>query len=371
MSGRRGTKKVILVIIDSFHPGALQGCLERGLVPALAHLIENGWYNPACVSVFPSVTPTAASSIITGLPPARHQVAGFVWFDRREKRIVNYGSSPAAIFKVGVDRTVCDLLYNLNHRHLSAAAKTVYETLEEAGYTTAAVNTYIFRGRNPKRAGIPFLMRLYSMFRLRPVWCRAPQGFYMGRVCRPEGFWGRLAALPGYPGRWGVNDRYSARVAAWLIGAGRQPDLMTVYFPDTDYYCHSHGPAASGASIVRADRQLGRILNAFPSPRSALRDNIIIVAGDHAQTLVSREKGALIDLQALFRAFSQVQLGECPAAGRDLAVCPNGRMAQIYLLRNAGDLQGSGVEELAVGAESRQRELPLEDAGNLFEFVRR
>lgn len=340
MSGHTVKKKVILIIIDSFHPVALQNCLNRGMVPAMAYLIENGCYNPECVSVFPTVTPTASSSIITGLPPSRHQVAGFVWFDRREKRIVNYGSSAAAIIKkLGVSETVYDLLYNLNHRHLSGDVKTVYEALEEAGCSTAAINFYIFRGNSERRAGIPFLMRLYSRFRLSSVQLRVPRGFYLGRLCQPESPGGKLAALPGYFGRWGINDSYSGRVAAWLVREGRQPHLMTVYFPDTDYYCHSHNPAGSEESLVRADRQLGRILDAFPSRQRALEDNIFIMAGDHSQGLVLNERGAMIDLPYLLRDYSQVQLGESPARDRDLAIGPNGRMAQVYLLRQSGALK--------------------------------
>lgn len=339
MSGQPGKKKVILIVIDSFHPEALQSCLNRGLVPTMAFLIENGHYNPACISVFPSVTPTAAGSIVTGLPPSRHQVAGFVWFDRRERRIVNYGSSKAAVFKMGVEKAVYDLLYNLNHRHLSGDVKTVYEALEEAGYSTAAVNFYIFRSNRQRRARIPFLMRLYSKFRLKSIGCRGPQGFYLGRLCQPEGIGGKLAALPGYLGRWGINDRYSGRVAAWLMGKDRQPDLMTVYFPDTDYYCHRHDPSGSEESLVRADRQLGRIFDAFPSRQQALQENIFIIAGDHSQTLVSNERGALIDLPGLFQDYSQVELGESPATDKDLALCPNGRMAQIYLLRGSEGLK--------------------------------
>lgn len=333
MSGQPAKKKVILVIIDSFHPGALQSCLNNGLVPTMAYLVDNGYYNPACISVFPTVTPAASSSIITGLPPSRHQVAGFVWFDRRERRIVNYGSSPPAVFKMGVDKAVYDLLYNLNHCHLSGEVKTVYEALEEAGYFTAAVNFYIFRSNSERRARIPFLMRLYSKYRLSSVLCRGPRGFYLGRLCQPESIGGKLAALPGYPCRWGINDRYSGRMAAWLIGKGRQPDLMTVYFPDTDYYCHRHNPARSEESLVQADRQLSRILDAFPSREKALEGNIFLLAGDHSQTAVSNDKEALIGLPDLLRDYSQVELGESPATDKDLAICPNGRMAQVYLLR--------------------------------------
>lgn len=349
MSGRPANKKVILVIIDSLHPEALQSCLNSGLVPAMADLINNGYCNPACTSVFPTVTPTASSSIITGLPPSRHQVAGFIWYDRREGRIVNYGSSPAAVLKkIGVAKAVKDLLYYLNHQHLSSEVKTVYEALEEAGFSTAAVNFYIFRSNSERRARIPFLLRLYAKFRLSSMRCCVPQGFYLGRLCQPESFMGKLAALPGYFGRWGINDSYSGRVAAWLIGRGKQPDLMTVYFPDTDYYCHQHNPVRSEESLALADRQLGRILDAFPSRERALQDNIFIVAGDHSQSLVANEKGALIDLQELFRDYKQVQLGESPAEDKDLALCPNGRMAQVYLLREFHHLRKS-VTALLMG----------------------
>ncbi|MCL6639659.1 MAG: alkaline phosphatase family protein [Firmicutes bacterium] len=205
-------KKVILIIIDSFHPGVLESCFRQKLVPALSFLKERGFYTPDCISVFPTMTPTATSSVITGTAPAVHQVVGFNWFSRAEKRIVNYGSSRKAVFTIGVRRVVHDLLYNLNHRHQKA--ETVYELAEAAGLSTAAVNTYIFRGGNERKARIPFLMRLYSRFELNSIRCRCPGVFYLGRLCKPKSLKGKLALLRGYPGNWGINDEYSGRAAA-------------------------------------------------------------------------------------------------------------------------------------------------------------
>ncbi|HEX3032026.1 MAG TPA: alkaline phosphatase family protein, partial [Bacillota bacterium] len=112
-------KKVILTIIDSLNPVALESCFRQGLVPALQFLKERGQYYANCVSVFPTMTPTATSSIATGTMPDRHHVPGFVWFSRREKRFINYGTSFGAIWKIGIPNVIQDLLFNLNIKQLS------------------------------------------------------------------------------------------------------------------------------------------------------------------------------------------------------------------------------------------------------------
>ena len=126
-------RRVILIIIDSLNPRALERATSRGLMPALEFLRGRGFFTDSCVSVFPTMTPTCAASIVTGATPADHQIPGFVWFNRDEKRIVNYGVSLTAVVKTGVYRVVQDLLFNLNRHQLSRKVRTLYEVIEGAG----------------------------------------------------------------------------------------------------------------------------------------------------------------------------------------------------------------------------------------------
>src|SRR4051794_41353161 len=69
------------------------------------------------------------------------------WYHRGERRFVEYGSSFLATLAEGTRQMVDDVLVNLNLLHLSPRATTVFEALEDEGLVTAAVNTYICRGR--------------------------------------------------------------------------------------------------------------------------------------------------------------------------------------------------------------------------------
>ena len=68
------------------------------------------------------------------------------WYNRDERRIVEYGSSFAATLAEGTRQMLEDVLVNFNLVHMSPSAETVFESLEDAGLVTAAVNCYVCRG---------------------------------------------------------------------------------------------------------------------------------------------------------------------------------------------------------------------------------
>src|SRR5512133_3141585 len=109
-------KKLIMAVIDGLGPALLDRVVAAGRAPTLAHLQELGERTDACVSTFPSLTPVCLSSLITTLADGTRQM-------------------------------VDDVLVNLNLLHLSPRATTVFEALEDDGLVTAAVNTYVCRGR--------------------------------------------------------------------------------------------------------------------------------------------------------------------------------------------------------------------------------
>lgn len=326
-------KKVILTIIDSLNPTALESCFRGGLVPALQFLKDRGQYHTDCVSVFPTMTPTATSSIVTGTMPDMHHVPGFAWFNRREKRFVNYGGSLGAIWKIGLPNVIQDLLFNLNVKQLSRKVRTIYELLEDHGWSTAAINFYIYRGRHTFETKIPFLMKLLTRFRVMSK-IRGPRLLVLGEICRPAKLFkdAGLEHLVGPLNKFGINDDFSGKISSYLIKEGKQADLMMVYLPDTDGYAHRHKPKEIEASLIRADKQLGRILDSYPSWDEALEHNVFMVSGDHSQSLINPEADSLIKIGQLLAQFKQASLGRL-AINKDLAICSNERMCQIYLLR--------------------------------------
>src|ERR1700746_1186509 len=94
------TKKLVLIVVDGMTPAAFERAAEGDRAPALAFLAAHGDYRRG-VSVFPSLTPVCLSSIATGAGPDVHHIPHLVWWNRREKRIVEYGSLGSALPRAG------------------------------------------------------------------------------------------------------------------------------------------------------------------------------------------------------------------------------------------------------------------------------
>jgi len=152
--------------------------------------------------------------------------------------------------------------------------------------------------------------------------------------------------VPQYFKKFGVNDEYSGTVGRWIIRRGRQPDLLTIYLPDTDGYSHRHDPNCSEDSLQKADRQVGKILGAFPSWDEAIKNNTIIIVGDHSQSKV-KDKSHLVRLSRELENFPQLNIGKEDRPGSEIAVCLNERMCHIYILRDREKLQPAVLERLA------------------------
>src|ERR671935_2318112 len=135
MAARR---KLILVVVDGLTPAVFEDAVEGDSAPALSFLAANGDYRRG-VSTFPSLTPVCLSSIATGAHPDIHRIPHLVWYHRGERRGVEYGSSFAAVRAAGMARSILDTVINMNRSHLGQDAVTVFEALEDAGLTAAAV----------------------------------------------------------------------------------------------------------------------------------------------------------------------------------------------------------------------------------------
>ena len=111
--------KAILVVIDGLTPAMFEDAVERGTAPALASLAERGAYRRA-VTVFPSLTPVCLSSLATGAGPDVHGIPHLVWYHRGEKRLVEYGSSFAALRRAGTRRGILDAIFRMFEEHLTS-----------------------------------------------------------------------------------------------------------------------------------------------------------------------------------------------------------------------------------------------------------
>jgi Uncharacterized proteins of the AP superfamily len=133
-------KKVIVFVIDSLHPVVLGRILSEGNAPAFRFLAKHGTYFDSVISSFPTMTPVATSSMITGTWPDRHRVPGFIWYNEEKRKIVDYGATLRSVLKIGPEKVLRNLLNKLNEEHLAPKVSTLYEKLEARGFTTGNIN---------------------------------------------------------------------------------------------------------------------------------------------------------------------------------------------------------------------------------------
>jgi type I phosphodiesterase/nucleotide pyrophosphatase len=344
--------KLVLAVIDGLRPAALQVAMQDGTAPALAALAERGVYRDDLVSEFPSLTPVCTASIATGVGPDRHFIPAMNWFLRAEGRYVEYGSSLQASRAVGLGRSLTDLIYNLNLAHLSRSVPTVFESLDDAGVRTAGTTFLIYRGRyRHEAAGETALARLVTSTLFRHAVYGPRELFYADMFASRDTGCRSQLGLPG------ARDDHAGCVGAFMVREDLF-DFLLLSLPDNDSFSHQAGPERQVESIVTADRQLQRLLEASGGPDSFLEEHAIIVLADHSHSAIERRVPALGALDQL-RLLTPSDLRPDEA---EVAFCPGWRSAMLYVLQpdRAGEL-ADAAERAARKMEGADLVLSLRD----------
>jgi hypothetical protein len=305
-------KKLVLIVIDGLAPSTFEAAVDSGHTPALAYLAAHGEYRRA-VSTFPSLTPVCLASLATGVGPGLHRIPHLVWYHREEQRLVEYGSSFAAMRAAGTRRTIRDAIFEMNQEHLSSEVTTIFEALEDEELTTAAVNTACYRGRTRYRPALrglvppvygPKRFFYYSLFESDPT------GAPMAIRNRAEG----------------SIDAYAAAVGRWLVTRDGF-DFLFYYLPDYDFASHAFGPDSTAEALARSDSAVEALMEAAGGRDEFLERYAVILCADHAQTKVERSArlqdafGGIggLAVTASNRAGMVYRLPGCLAETRELA----------------------------------------------------
>jgi hypothetical protein len=317
-------RPIHLIIIDSWHPRLLLQELDR--LPAMAHLLRAGLLDPGCISTFPTVTPTALSTLVTGTPPGAHGIQGIMWYSRSEDRYVHYWPSPQSLRQGTLPRVLRDILVDMNGAHLAPSTPTLFELLERAGLDAGCVNFPISRGGHQHPIKLPWLIRWASGLG-KEIALSGPRHFYYGDVLRPLGF---KAQGPLF--KYGLTDRRAGAYGARMIREAR-PAFQLVYLNEHDLRSHQHGPMACAYSLRIIDRQLAKLMDAYGSWDAAVREARWVLVGDHAQSPIGGFPGYAIDVYRAFKTFRVAPLGGAglKQGPYDLAIAPNDRSALLYL----------------------------------------
>ena len=300
-------QKLVLVVVDGMTPAAFERAIESGRAPALSFLAEHGDYRQA-TSVFPSLTPVCLTSIATGAGPGVHHIPSLVWWSRQERRIVEYGSSFAALRAAGLSHSLLDPIFNMNARHLAPGAVTIYEALEDAGLVAAAVNITCYRGRHRHVTMLPGVKRA----------AYGPRRFFFYGLFESDRTGAPFVARSR---RAGSVDAYAAGAGRWLVTRDGF-DFLAFYLSGFDFASHAGGPDGEAAerALEQADAAIGALLEAAGGPDEFLERYAVVLLSDHGQTSVEH-------VARLQEPFADLE--------GQVVVAASNRAGQVYLLPGA------------------------------------
>jgi hypothetical protein len=299
--------KLVLIVVDGMTPAAFERAIESGRAPALAFLAAHAEYRQA-TSVFPSLTPVCLTSIATGAGPGVHHIPSLVWWNRGDRRIVEYGSSFPAIRAAGLSQSLLDTIFNMNAQHLSSQAVTIFEALEDAGLVAGAVNITCYRGRHRYLPVLPGVNRA----------AHGPRRFFFYGLFESDRTGAPLSIRSR---RAGSIDAYAAAVGRWLVTRDGF-DFLAYYLSGFDFASHEGGPngAAAERALEQVDTAIGALLEAAGGPDEFLERYAVVLLSDHGQTNVEQ----VARLQEPFADLAD-----------EVVVAASNRAGQVYLLPRA------------------------------------
>lgn len=318
-------KPVILLNIDSLMSGPLEVATQTGRAPALQFLMENGNYISNMVTSFPTMSVTIDSSLLTGTYADKHHIPGLNWFDESEKRFINYGTGFRETLRMGMRKSVHNMLYRLNNDHLSSEVTTIYEELASLGIPSASINSFVYRGNTPNRLHVPRLLSALTHFEDGKWTGEGPAIFSLGTFSklRPWSFPTQIAA---------GNRKYTARELRYLIRKNKLPWFTFCIFQDMDTRIHFKGPLDI-KGIIKIDKEIQKTLNLYSSWEEALNQNVWLIIGDNGHAATgTKYQDVVIDLRKLLKRYRVARIERAVHKNNQLAFSVNQRMAYIYVL---------------------------------------
>ena len=324
--------KVLLVVIDAASPRVFCPAVQTRRLRHLARIADAGAMHQSSVTIFPSITPAATTSIITGAYPVTHGIAGAAWYDEAREEIAYYGDDFWTIAKEGFGAFVRDFLVRLNGDRLKAP--TLFEIIERQGLKATCINYLVYKGLVQHDVTIPRTLALFpGVPRTETV--LGPSALCLGDFVTPCSRDGRkVEDRGGVMHRFGMDDASTAAMLATLAERDELGDFTLAYFADNDFRSHQVGPHAALPVLDEVDAAIGRLFDAAGGADRFLADTCVIVTSDHGHCdILDDADEAVIRLDRVFEGFRQADLPQGWREQDEILLCPNMRAAQIYLHR--------------------------------------
>jgi predicted AlkP superfamily pyrophosphatase or phosphodiesterase len=247
----RPIRHVMIVSVDGLPPESYTAPDKHALrVPTLRELAARGAASDGALSVLPSVTYPAHTSIATGTNPGTHSI------------VTNLAWDPTERNREGWRWYAEDI-----------RVKTLWQAAREKNLSTALLNWPVTVGARADWL-VPEVWRASNAEDQKLTRALSTPGLLDAVVRRFPDFWSRY--MPP-----GVKDSSTADVAVHLIET-RRPRLLMAHIFEVDHWQHEKGPwsAEAIAAIENADAQIARII-AAARKAGTWNDTLLIVVSDH------------------------------------------------------------------------------------------
>jgi hypothetical protein len=270
MNAIRGEERVLLFALDGVGDEKLRDMVASGRMPNVAALwgapesedvFAHAYAVPGALSVLPSTTFAAWTSIFTGEPPARSGVPGNEWYSREALEYVAPGPNSVE----GTSHTIRSFTEGL--LGYAIRVPTLYE---RAGTLRSHVSLMLIH-RGADLVVAPSLGDVAAAF-----------GATAGGIVDDE------------PAERDIYRTLDEGSVDGLLDAFERhgiPDLQTVYFPGIDLYTHVADPPIPEMERYLeeiTDPAIGRILDAYRRA-GVLDDTYVVFVSDHGHTPVIKD----------------------------------------------------------------------------------
>jgi hypothetical protein len=337
--------KVLLVVIDAATPRVVCPAITTGRLPFFKQLAEAGQLHEGSASIFPSITPAATTTIITGEYPGTHGITGASWVDRDTGEVAYYGDDFWTVAREGFGTFLRDFLVRLNGDRL--VVPTLFETVEDAGLVAGSLNYLVFRGRVEHRVNVPWLLTVLPGVPLTET-IHGPSVCSLGDFVATRTLRGRRPKQKsGVLHRFGMDDASTGALLCELIADGHTPDFTVAYFADNDYEGHRVGPYEALPVVERVDAMLAEAVEAGGGLERFLAHTAIVVTSDHGHCEVLADTDrSVVYLDSVLGGFRQASIGRPWREDEDILICPNMRASQVYVRKPSRDVLTSLVGEV-------------------------
>ncbi|SMG45310.1 Predicted pyrophosphatase or phosphodiesterase, AlkP superfamily [Marivirga sericea] len=246
-------QQVILISIDGLRPDFYLN--NDWPAPILQHMAENGAHAKAVKGVFPSVTYPSHTTIITGMPPAKHGIYYNTPFEP-------YGATGRWYWEYETIKT-----------------PTLFSLSKDAGLVSAAISWPVSVGA-PIDYNIPEVWSLEEgVDRFTPMKSNAtPDGFLQEIETYATG---KINTTNFGNGGYFAREQKFAAAASYIFEK-YNPDLLAVHLLSADHFQHTDGREGfmPKRAVSAVDAAIGQILETVER-LGKLENTTFIITGDH------------------------------------------------------------------------------------------